>query len=77
MRIEQSVLQEVVVPARSVPSFPLPPLLQKPERLKQGHRCRVVRVYLPLDSIQLHLSETPGDDRFESFFHVSAALVRG
>ena len=34
LRIEQSVLQEVVVPARPVRSFPLPPLLQKPERLE-------------------------------------------
>ena len=34
LRVEQSVLQEVVVPARPVPGFPLPPLLQKPERLE-------------------------------------------
>lgn len=34
LRIEQSVLQEVVVPARPIPSFPLSPLLQKPERLE-------------------------------------------
>lgn len=63
------------MPARPVPSFPLPPLLPKPERFKQGQRCGVVRVYLCLDSIQRHISETPGDDCLESFFHVSTALM--
>ena len=34
LRFEQSILQKIVVPTCPVPSFPLPPLLQKAERLE-------------------------------------------
>ena len=67
--------QQIVVPTGPVPRFPLMPLLQKAELREQRQRPRVVRVHLRLDSIQLHLSETPGDDCLQRFFGVSTPLM--
>ena len=76
LRFEQSILQKIVVPTCPVPSFPLMPFLHKAELREQCQRRRIVRVYLRFDSIQLHLSETPGDDCLQRFFCVSVPLMR-
>jgi hypothetical protein len=76
LRLEQSILQKVVVPACPVPSIPLMPLLQKAERCEQCQRRLVVRMYLRLDSIELRFSEPPGDNCFQRFSYVSAPLMR-
>ncbi len=76
LRFEQRKLQKIVVPTCPVPGFPLMPFLQKAELREQCQGWRVVRVYLRLDSIQLHLSEAPGDDCLERFFCVSVPLMR-
>ncbi len=76
LRFQQSILQKVVVPACPIPSFSLMALLQKAELLEQCERRRIVSVYLRLDSIELHLSETPGDDSVQRLLCVPMPLIR-